>query len=36
MLENWQPWFDILLLLSTCAILTPLYVYIDRRERDGD
>lgn len=36
MLENWQPWFDILLLLGTCAILTPLCVYIDRKERDGD
>jgi len=34
MLENWQPWYDILLLLGTCAILTPLYIYIDKKERE--
>ena len=36
MLENWQPWFDILLLLGTCVILSPVLYYIDRRENDDD
>lgn len=42
MIENWQPWFDILLLLGTCVILSPVLYYIDsreatnRRENDGD
>ena len=36
MIENWQPWFDILLLLGTCVILSPVVYYIDRRENDGD
>lgn len=34
MLENWQPWYDILLLLGLCVILTPLCIYIDKKERD--
>lgn len=34
MLENWQPWYDILLLLGLCVILTPLFIYIDKKERD--
>ena len=34
MLENWQPWYDILLLLGTCIILTPVYIYIDKKERE--
>lgn len=42
MLESWQPWFDILLLLGTCVILSPVVYYIDsreatdRRENNGD
>ena len=36
MLENWQPWFDILLLLGTCVILSPAVYYIDRREKDDN
>ena len=34
MLENWQPWYDILLLLGLCVILMPLCIYIDKMERD--
>jgi len=34
MLENWQPWFDILLLLGVCVILTPLCIYIDKKEQN--
>jgi len=36
MFEQWQPFWDILLLLGACGILTPLFIYIDRRERSGD
>jgi hypothetical protein len=36
MIEQWQPWWDVLLLVWTCVILTPLFIYIDRKERDND
>jgi hypothetical protein len=36
MIEQWQPWFDVLLLLGACVILTPLFAYIDKKERDND
>jgi len=34
MIEQWQPWFDVVLLLGVCGILTPLFIYIDKKERD--
>ena len=36
MIEQWQPWFDVLLLIGTSAILTPVFIYIDKKERDND
>ena len=34
MIEQWQQWFDVVLLLGVCVILTPLFIYIDKKERD--
>ena len=36
MFEQWQPWFDVLLLIGTCVILTPVFIYIDKKERKND
>lgn len=32
MFEQWQPWWDVVLLIVACGILTPVFIYIDKKE----
>ena len=33
MFENWQPFWDVLILLSVAVVFTPVFAYIDKQER---